>query len=852
MESIQLETKSKLQIAKGVTSLVLVYSELGNEKENEGKFQFLKWNVESLFKHTDKPFELIIVNNKSSEKTKQWLDNLHEHYTSEKCLVVKHYPAEKNLGWTGGVNAGIELSEGEYVAFLNDDLIFSPNWLSKMLVHLREDVGFVGPTSNYVSGRQNVSLNEPGVTEERVNFLIGLLMLSKREFLEQIKDINEGEYMDNRYYPGGSDDFDLSLLTKKLGKKLVIARDVFVHHFGSQTLNLLPEFREGKGNEFYQDRLKLLREKWGNEIVDAMEYQICPELILGIPTVGFTHNLFLTNYPWVVSSIIKKVGHRGILPVTAARTLVDIARNEIVKNARLYGAEWIYMIDDDMVFDTTTFSRMWEHTKREDLDIRFITATAFKRSPPFFPCYVKGTLVETEKGQAEIEKIKKGDLVKTHKGNFKKVTGTSKTYLGKGRNGELVWISTNNNYRNIGLLRSTLEHPYYIFRNNKKQWVEAKDLNTDDLMLYPYEKKNSYLELNYSTYHRKPVHKKIKIDEDFARFLGLYLAEGCGDDGSLRFSFNKKEKEYINFVSSILEKNFDGKPSIMNNLDGSSTTISISRKGLGLVFNVWFNKGPRNKRIPEFVFDWDLRNRLAFIKGYIEGDGCITNAKERGARFTTARKKLALDLKNLCEQSGLRIGKIYKNKSSISKWNNRKIKSNGNYQAVISAKSWYKLLDLLEGNIRDKYISIPIKKVETKRNWHTKYVYNLEVEDDNSYIVNSSAVHNCLFKGKDEQGRYLPIKTLNAGLQKVDASGLSCALIHMSVFDEVEKEFPDEQLFNFRTKFGEDIRFVEKVRLSGITPWADTSLHIGHIGPERVITADDWAQYNEEIKNNKN
>lgn len=831
----------KNRYTKGLTSIVIpTWFPSGADKE-----KYVTWTLESLAETTDKPFEIIIFNNEAREETNKFLKKFHSNFSKNKnCKGFKIIKHTQNMGWTGGLELGIQASKGEYVCLSNDDLIYEKNWLSKMLRHFRRGVALIGPTSDFVSGLQDVRHVNAGDYEEKVNFLIGFCILAKRMALDSIIGGPEQHYIDPRFFPGGSEEIDLCYRLAKKGWNMFIAKNVFIHHFGNRTLKYYKEFKLSNPDQFFGPRMMKLEQKHGQDVRKIIEFQHSPKVAIGIPTIGLTDSQVVSNLPWLLQRSWAELGFNNVLPIIAPRNIVHIGRSMIVSTAITYGAEYLMFLDDDMLVQDNTIVRLYNHQKD------FVSALAFKRTEPYFPCFAKGTLVETNDGCVKIEEIDKGDLVKTHTGRFKRVIGTSKTRTGKGENDKLVWVSTNNNDKNIAILRSTPEHPYYVLRNNTKQWIRAMELTTKDLMLYPYDKKKSVVVFDYSTYRDRKIHKEINADEDFARFLGLYLAEGCSDEQQLRFSFNKKEKEYIKFVSGIIKEYFDGKPSIMNNKDSSSTTIAITRKGIGNNFNEWFGVGANNKHIPEFVFEWDTRNKLSFLMGYLQGDGYIKNPKECGVRFTTASKKLADDVRRLCHGSGLKIGKIYCYKDNKTSWNNRIINSNDSYNGVISARSWYKLLDILDGKNIGEYIAIPIARKEIKQNHHVRYVYNLEVEDDNSYIVNSSAVHNCMFTGKDSRGAWLPDERIRQGLIEVDVTGLSCCLIKIDVIKELlarkEKEiFKRGGLFYF-DRFGEDFNFCEELKKMGIKIWVDSDLIVDHLGKNMLVNDKTFYTYNEQ------
>jgi glycosyltransferase involved in cell wall biosynthesis/GT2 family glycosyltransferase len=79
--------------------------------------------VESVRQHTDVPYELVVVDNGS-----QWEA---AHY-AEAAADVSVMNAT-NLGFARGMNQGLEVARGSYVAFCNNDTILPPGWASKLI-----------------------------------------------------------------------------------------------------------------------------------------------------------------------------------------------------------------------------------------------------------------------------------------------------------------------------------------------------------------------------------------------------------------------------------------------------------------------------------------------------------------------------------------------------------------------------------------------------------------------------------------------------------------------------------------------------------------------------------------------
>lgn len=139
---------------------------------------------------------------------------------------------KENLGWEGGLKAGLEASNEEFVVFLNDDTFVpqsSLRWVNILLNEMVDPrVGAVGPSSNCVMGIQNIFSGVPDCYDVlTVNFLIGFCLMVRRKALDEVGGVDDT-------LPGG-DDLDLSIRLRKGGYQLLCNRNTFVYHHGFKT-----------------------------------------------------------------------------------------------------------------------------------------------------------------------------------------------------------------------------------------------------------------------------------------------------------------------------------------------------------------------------------------------------------------------------------------------------------------------------------------------------------------------------------------------------------------------------------------------------------------------------------------
>lgn len=186
--------------------------------------EILRNFVASLTRFTAEPFRLIIVNNGTHDVFPFLPQN-------DSRIVV--LPAGKNLGWIGGINAGVEWAmahePAKYICFINDDVQIIDHdygWLPKMLhAFEKPGIGAIGPVSNNVMGYQSSQhIGLPPYLE--VAAISGMCFLTTREVIEKVGPLDES-------LPGG-DDIDYSIRIRNAGYRLGVCRRTFMlHHYAT-------------------------------------------------------------------------------------------------------------------------------------------------------------------------------------------------------------------------------------------------------------------------------------------------------------------------------------------------------------------------------------------------------------------------------------------------------------------------------------------------------------------------------------------------------------------------------------------------------------------------------------------
>ncbi|VYU41755.1 Chondroitin synthase [Clostridium tertium] len=225
-------------------------------------FDYNKICIESIKKYTNNNYEIIVVDNHSTDGTVEWLK------TQNDIRVIYN---KENLGFPKGCNQGISIATGEEILLLNNDTIVTPKWLEnlKECLYSSESIGAVGSVTNSCPNYQTISTDyasveemiqfaekynecEPKKWEERLR-LIGYCMLIKKDVIDKIG------LLDERFTPGNFEDDDYSFRIRNAGYKLMLCKNSFIHHFGSASFEKISK----EYSELLINNRKKFLEKWG-------------------------------------------------------------------------------------------------------------------------------------------------------------------------------------------------------------------------------------------------------------------------------------------------------------------------------------------------------------------------------------------------------------------------------------------------------------------------------------------------------------------------------------------------------------------------------------------------------------
>jgi len=252
--------------------------------------------LDSIFTKTDAPeFEVIVVDNASKDETPAYLRSLVQKYRNFRVIFN-----DENVGFSAANNQGAQLATGEYLIFLNNDIVVTHGWLAGLLAPLQNDsVGMTGPVTNS-SGNESRILVEYTELEDMDKFAAQYTQEHAGESREvtmlpfQCVALRRAVWedvgpLDERFGVGMFEDDDYGMRLNLAGYKILCLEDVFVHHFGAASFSKLPTLAYAR--LFRQNRAKF-EEKWGQK---WQPHLVRTELLASILNDAIEANLYFAE-----------------------------------------------------------------------------------------------------------------------------------------------------------------------------------------------------------------------------------------------------------------------------------------------------------------------------------------------------------------------------------------------------------------------------------------------------------------------------------------------------------------------------------------------------------------------------
>ena len=284
--------------------------------------------------------------------------------------------------------------------------------------------------------------------------------------------------------------------------------------------------------------------------------------------------------------------------------------------------------------------------------------------------------------------------------------------------------------------------------NRSRKWVSDLKANLrngvwtlDDLVQYDGKLLVEHDSVRLYNEHAPGIPRRLPLDCKLAALLGYYCAEGNvwkdterrANSGMLTFAFGHHEAHLAERVLSLLKEVFGVRATIYKRQ--TTLAVVLHKSSAALLFEALCGIGAANKSVPEQMFEAPPEVAESFLKAYVEGDG----TRERNGRVETSTnsEELAYGVAMLV----LKCGRVPSLRHYL-------LRTEGEILGRVIHRSphqylvrWYPDDDKSRCWRTEDYYFVPIRSAESET--FRGHVYNLEVEEDHSYLANFVVSKNC-------------------------------------------------------------------------------------------------------------
>lgn len=338
----------------------------------------------------------------------------------------------------------------------------------------------------------------------------------------------------------------------------------------------------------------------------------------------------------------------------------------------------------------------------------------------FTPVYVKS------KGLTVIRDIQIGDEVLTKSGLFKKITAKQKRTIGKKE--KLYRFQTYLGQE----IKVTEGHRILCFKDDQEIWKSVEQISAGDEIIFPIPKftpNNPHPAPKQLSLQTISGYKKtFNLNNDFYRFLGFWIGDGFTNDfhntERIGLIFNNKTQQGLAaFYEEIIRQHLQVSV-VSRSIHNGDLNLYWRDEPLKHWLSTYFRRDWKGKMLPEWFSHVTKKNFEEFLQGWIESDGHVD--KDGAIKIVTKERDLATFAQLISLSFKLPMGIHY---------------------LRIKGKTYYQLiLPKSDRKIRiqdDKFIVKVLRNEEIKPRDPRIEVYDIQVEEEESFCVPLATLHNC-------------------------------------------------------------------------------------------------------------
>ena len=350
-----------------------------------------------------------------------------------------------------------------------------------------------------------------------------------------------------------------------------------------------------------------------------------------------------------------------------------------------------------------------------------------------FACFGKETQVLTERGYISIPDVNIGDRVLTHKGRWMPVTAVMSR-----ENADLRRIKA----QGVPGIITTNEHPFYTRKQGQK-W--NNDKRSYDIILGDPEWTNAEV-VNKKFYVSQviPEVSQNEFSHEFWWIVGRYLADGYRGQRHHTSSGNLIPKDQGRVVISCDRKETQEIEERIQALGYHSTTSHAQSADNHIITNQKlyqflepFGQYSYGKRLPRVALELEPDKAKSLLEGYMSGDGSKPS-EQYGMLWETGSvsKALALGIALLAQRAYGVVATVieYQPRSKTHVIEGRTVNQRKRWKVTIPKRN-------RSGIIEDQYAWKLVRS--SNPTGEQGQVWNISVDQDESYVADGAIVHNC-------------------------------------------------------------------------------------------------------------
>lgn len=409
-------------------------------------------------------------------------------------------------------------------------------------------------------------------------------------------------------------------------------------------------------------------------------------------------------------------------------------------------------------------------------------------------CVAPGALVTTTAGKKPIELVQVGERVLTHRGNWGRVLAVQR----RRHAGPILRVRASGG----SSFRITPEHPIYSarpaftrdrtnrlvpdptsweFRESRSvragrklsgdygwmptpRWPAAPvEFDLADFVDFRRSSRGGNCwkkDENFIWWRAdRRVPRKLRVDEDFAFLVGIYLAEGSTGGHQIHLGLHQRETYIRDFFFAQGTAKFSA-------LHGDDLGVGRSEgkyrgkagyRGMTAWMSTvpgarWFKQmgAGRSKGMPDSWMGWPLALRLQVVRGWLVGDGCL---HAHCLKAVTISQRLRDQMLWTLREAGFspefcrfsNVGVAWK--ITLHAQDTRRLLRSGMNPVELARWGGKPLAGKRDqaANVRSipEKDGVVVRFAEVALEDYDGEVFNLQVEGDESYVVEDLAVHNC-------------------------------------------------------------------------------------------------------------